>query len=63
MGYNGASSELTILYADGSERKYAEVPREHFYKIFYMDKAKDMLKYWREHIRKKFRMIDFKKPK
>lgn len=67
MEYNGPVQELTIYFANGSVKTYAEVPSEKFYKIFYMQTLKEMLSYYAKEMRKKFKVIKsnsqpFKKP-
>ncbi len=60
--YKPGASEMIITFRKTAEsRTYAEVPRDIFYKWYYLATTKELLSYYTKNIRKKFKLID-KKP-
>ena len=49
--------ELTIGFKKTFSRVYLEVPRELFYKIFYMENAGTMIGFYSKNIRRKFKSL------
>jgi hypothetical protein len=63
--YNASAQELIIHYKKAGIRHYAEVQKEIFYGLFYLNDAKLLLAYWRKNIRKKYKLLTIinQKPK